>query len=86
MKYDKEVIAAAAVLVGAQQRRKAGIGVEARPAQPIDGPVARHQGGRFAVADQCIVFDARGHEGLVGKLKTERARPTVRSTLLGTTL
>ena len=34
--------------------------IEARPAQPVDRAVARHQRGALAVADQRIVLDAAG--------------------------
>ena len=50
----------AAVLVGAEQRGKAGIGIEGRPAQPVDRAVAADQRRGLAVADQSIVFDPAG--------------------------
>ena len=51
----------APVLVRAQQRGKAGIGIEPRPAQPVDRAVAADQRRCAQIADQGIVFDARGH-------------------------
>ena len=54
--------AEAAVLRLAEQRRKAGIRVEARPAKPIDRAVARDERCALAVADQRIVFDASRHQ------------------------
>ena len=48
----------AAVLARAEQRREAGIRVEARPAQPVDRAIAADQRGALAVADQRVVFDA----------------------------
>ncbi len=51
----------ATILVCAQQRGKAGVGVESRPAQPIDRAVAADQSGRAQITDQCIVFYSRGH-------------------------
>src|SRR6185436_10052758 len=53
--------AEAAVLLAAEQRREAGVGVEARPAQPVDRAVAADQRGALAVADQRIVLDASRH-------------------------
>ena len=49
----------AAVVGGAEQCRKARIGIEPRPAQPVDRAVARNQRRGFAVPDQRIVRDAR---------------------------
>ena len=50
-----------AVLVVADQRREAGIRVEARRAQPVDGATARDQRRGLGVADESVVFDARCH-------------------------
>ena len=47
----------AAVLLGAEQRGKAGIGIEGRPAQPVDRSVAADQRRGLAIADQPIIFD-----------------------------
>jgi len=55
------VDAEAAVLLGPEQRRETGIGVEARPAQPVDRAVAADQRGALAIADQHIVLDASCH-------------------------
>src|SRR5688500_5554252 len=54
--------APAAVLGRAQERREAGRGIEARPAQPVDRAIARDERGGLAVADQRVVFDAGGHQ------------------------
>src|SRR5690606_24251877 len=51
----------APVLRPAEQGGEAGAGVEARPAEPVDGSVARDERRRLAVADQGVVLDARGH-------------------------
>ncbi len=51
----------ASVVLAAQERGKAGVGIEARPAQPVDRAVASDQRGRLAVADQGVVLDAGGH-------------------------
>ncbi len=51
----------ASVLRGPEQRRKAGLGVESRPAQPVDRTVLADQRGRPAVTDERIIFDAGGH-------------------------
>src|SRR5439155_20438093 len=56
----------AAVLGLAQQGGEAGAGVEARQAQPIDRPVAAHQGGGVTIAEQGIILDARGHDSSSG--------------------
>ena len=42
---------------GVDDRRKHAGRVEIRQAQPVDGAVARHERGRAAVTDQCVVFD-----------------------------
>ncbi len=42
----------AAVSCGAEERGKAGIGIEGRPAQPVDRAVAADQRGGLAIADQ----------------------------------
>ena len=52
------------VAIGAEQRREAGVGIEARPAQPIERAIARHQSGGLAIADQSVIFDTRRHEEL----------------------
>ena len=50
------------VALVAEQRREARIGIESRPAKPVDRPVAADQGGRFAIAHECIVFDPQRHD------------------------
>ena len=47
-------------LCGAEQRRKAGVGIEGRPAQPVDRAVAADQRRGLAIADQPIIFDPAG--------------------------
>jgi len=42
---------------GGKARRR----IETGPAQPIDRTVAADQGSRFAVADERIVFNSKGH-------------------------
>ena len=49
------------LLGAAEQRGKARVGIEARPAQPVDRAVARHQRGRFAVPDQRVISNADSH-------------------------
>src|SRR5262249_5236633 len=44
-----------------QQRRKAGFGIEARPAEPIDRTVTPDQRGGAHVSDHRVVFDAGYH-------------------------
>ena len=56
------------MLIAAEKRGKTGIGIEARPTEPVDRAIAPDQRGCLAVADQRVIFDARGHGGLVGKL------------------
>ena len=51
-----------AVLLVANERCQAGIGVEARPAQPVDRSVFADQCGRLAIADQAVIFKAGCHE------------------------
>ena len=50
-----------AMLAGAEQRRKARLRIEPRPAQPVDRAVARYQRGAAAIADQRVIFDGSGH-------------------------
>jgi len=51
----------ATVVRAAEQRRKARVGIKARPAQPVDRAVARHQRGRFTVPDQRVISNADSH-------------------------
>ena len=50
-----------AVLVVSEQRGEARARVEAREAEPVDGPLARHERGGLQVADEAVVLDPRGH-------------------------
>src|SRR3954471_23079590 len=52
----------APVLGGAEQGRKAGIRIEARPAQPVDRAVRADECGAFAVPNECVVLDPRRNE------------------------
>ena len=54
------------VLVVADQPREAGIRVEARNAQPVDGAAARDQRGGVRIADETVVLDARCHGATSG--------------------
>src|SRR5438094_84191 len=51
----------ASVLLVAEERGEARAGIEAREAQPVDGPVAADEGGGLGVADERVVLDATGH-------------------------
>ena len=53
----------AAVVLGAEEGREAGGGVEARQAQPVDRPVPADQRRGVPVADQRVVLDGQGHVG-----------------------
>src|SRR5262249_31394370 len=61
------------VLACAKQGGKTRIGIEARPAQPVDRAIARDQRRRLAIANQAVVFDAGWHGGL--QSKSRRVRP-----------
>ncbi len=54
-----------AVLLGSEEVREDGVGVEARQAQRVDGSVAADQRCGLHVADQCIVLDTRGHRAVL---------------------
>jgi hypothetical protein len=54
------------VVSGSEERREASAGVEARESEPVDGPVAPHQRGPLAVADEGVVFDTECHGGANG--------------------
>jgi hypothetical protein len=56
----------AAVLVVAEQRREARVGVEARHAQPVDVGGARDERAGAEVADESVVLDLGGHAATVG--------------------
>jgi len=43
------------------ESRKASAGIEAGPAEPVNRAVFGDEGGGFEIADQRVVFDARGH-------------------------
>ncbi len=76
-----------AVFCRAQQRCEAGVGIEARRAQPIDGAVHSHQGAAVGVADKSVVFQfhaGKGRTAARGKraapkrnLRRPKARPIV---------
>jgi hypothetical protein len=51
--------APAAMLGSAEQRGKTRIGIECRPAQPVDRSPVADKGGGKAIADQGIIFDGR---------------------------
>src|SRR5262249_31537506 len=76
----------AAMLIGAEQGGEAGIGIEPRPAQPIDRAVARHQRSRLTVADQRVVFNARWHGGYPKSNMTKTSRPNPGSQAFASTL
>jgi hypothetical protein len=46
-----------AVVLVAQQRGETCARVESRPAEPIDGSVARDERRRLTIADDCVVLD-----------------------------
>ncbi len=50
-----------AVLLGAQQARENGVGIEAGKAQPVRCAVPADQGGGLHVSDECVILDAPGH-------------------------
>ena len=55
----------AAVIGRAEERGETGAGVEAREAEPVDGPVAADERRRLAIADERVVLDAGCHDGLL---------------------
>lgn len=65
------------VVRGAEQSREAGTAVEARPTQPVDGPVTANESGARAVSDQCIVFDGERQVGLRGCVGTALSAGTM---------
>jgi hypothetical protein len=58
----------------AEQSREAGAAVEARPTQPVDGPVTGNESGARAVSDECVVFDGERQVGLGGCVGTGALR------------
>ena len=58
----------------AEQSREAGAAVEARPTQPVDGPVTGNESGARAVSDECVVFDGERQVGLRGCVGTGALR------------
>src|SRR5262245_52762848 len=66
--------APAPVLGRAEQSSKAGVAIEPRPAQPIDGAVATNESRGDAIADQRIILDAQRKIGAYGRL-LPAARP-----------
>src|SRR5262249_33773279 len=61
----------------AKDSGKAGIGIESRPAQPVDRAVAADERGRLTITDQPVIFDPAGQSISLVK----RPRP-LHSTLL----
>ena len=57
----------APVFFAAQQAGKAGIGVKPRPTKPVNGTIRPDEGGRFAIADQRIVFNLARHQVCVSR-------------------
>ena len=49
--------APAPVVACSEQCGEACAGIEARPAQPVDGTIPPDERGRFAVADECVIPD-----------------------------
>jgi hypothetical protein len=49
------------VLGAAEEGREAGVRVEPREAEPVDGAVRADEGGRLGVADDRVVFDPERH-------------------------
>jgi hypothetical protein len=45
----------------AEQRCEAGIVVEARPAEPVDGAVAGNERRGLAIANEAVILDGLGH-------------------------
>ena len=52
------------VVLVAEQGGEAGVGVESRQAQPVNGAVAADQRGGLHVPDQCVVLDQARHRSL----------------------
>jgi hypothetical protein len=51
----------APVFAATYERGETGVGIKARPAQPINRAIAPHESRCLAVADQPIIFDAGRH-------------------------
>jgi hypothetical protein len=49
----------------AEKCGEAGAGIEAREAQPVDGPIAADERSRLTIADERVVLDPRCHGGLL---------------------
>src|SRR3954464_8125166 len=47
----------------AEQGRKTGVGIESRPAQPVDRAITADKGRRLTIADQPVIFDSAGQSG-----------------------
>ena len=58
-----------AVVLVTEQPREARRGVEVGQAQPVDGPVEAHQGGRMKIADDGVVLDALRHGLILAALR-----------------
>ena len=56
-----------AVFLGAEQRGKAGIGREVRPAEPVNGAIAVDERSSLAIADESIILDLCSHILLVAR-------------------
>ena len=55
------------VVLGAEDGRQAGGGVEAREAEPVERSVAAHQCGRLQVTDEPVVLDGPRHLPLLDR-------------------
>ena len=51
----------AAVVGRSEKGGETGARIEARDAHPINGAVARHEGGSIEIADEGVIFDGCGH-------------------------
>ena len=56
-----------AVALIAQKGGKAGIGIEARPAKPVERPRPVDERDSLAVADDSIIFDIAGQLAKLGR-------------------
>lgn len=54
----------AAIVARTQKIGETGGRIEARPAQPVDRPVAPNEGRRLAIADDGVILDFQRHGGL----------------------
>src|SRR6185312_608630 len=58
------------IVVTTEEGSETCIGIETRPAQPVDGAVPPHQCRGHAVANQPIIFDLSGHFVISGRTET----------------